>query len=115
MRLRLPLVLVAAALVFAGGVLSSGLFLRDARAQTAPFAATLYVPSDGIAFRSFEGRVVARLSYDAHGGVIELYDEHEQPSARWPAPRASTAPAATATATTKAPPFKNPPDYDPGF
>ncbi len=81
MRLRLPFVLVAVAAAFAAG-LGSSYWVRDAHAQAAPFAASVYVPSDGLAFRTFDGRVVARLSYDPHGGVFEVYDEHEQPAAR---------------------------------
>lgn len=75
MSIRPPtaLSLVAAlAVAFAAGVLASQLGVRDARAQAAPLAATIYVPSDGLAFRTFEGRVVARLSYDAHGAVFDL-------------------------------------------
>ena len=77
-----PLALAALAATFAAGVAASQLWVREARAQTTPFAATIYVPSDGLAFRTFDGRVVARLSHDAHGGVFELYDEREQPVTR---------------------------------
>jgi hypothetical protein len=44
-------------------------------------SSTIYVPPGGLAFRSLNGRVFAKLSYDAHGGVLELFDEHEEPSA----------------------------------
>jgi hypothetical protein len=80
--LRFPAAITALAATFAAGLIASPLWVRDARAQSAPFAATIYVPSDGLAFRTFDGRVVARLSHDAHGGVFELYDEREQPVAR---------------------------------
>jgi hypothetical protein len=80
MRVRLPVAVLALVLAFAGGIVSSR--VRDAHAQAAPFAATIYVPSDGLAFRTFNGRVVARLSYDPHGGVFELYDDHERPAVR---------------------------------
>jgi hypothetical protein len=83
MRLRPPAaVLLAAVCAFAGGLVSSHLFERSARAQQASLASTIYVPSDGLAFRSFDGHIVAKLSYDEHGGVLELYDEHEKPSSR---------------------------------
>jgi hypothetical protein len=81
MSVRLPIAITALAATFTAGIVASQLWVRDARAQAAPFAATIYVPSDGLAFRTFDGRVVARLSYDAHGGVFELYDEREQPAA----------------------------------
>jgi hypothetical protein len=84
MRLRRPAVVVMAAVcAFAGGLVSSRVFERSARAQQAPLASTIYVPSDGLAFRTFDGHVVARLSYDDHGGVLELYDEHERPASRF--------------------------------
>jgi hypothetical protein len=82
MVVRFPLVLTAALTTFVAGFVASRLQVREARAQAAPFAATIYVPSDGLAFRTFDGRVVARLSYDAHGGMLDLYDEHEQPATR---------------------------------
>jgi hypothetical protein len=98
MSVRLPIAISVLAATFAAGLVASRLWERDARAQTSPFAATIYVPSDGLAFRTFDGRVVARLSHDAHGGVFELYDEHEQPAARVRAEsflRAPPAPAPT--------------------
>jgi hypothetical protein len=87
MRLRLLVVVLAIAASFAAGLVSSSArwspwAVREARAQSAPFAASVYVPSDGLAFRTFDGRLVARLAYDGHGGFFELYDEHEQLSGR---------------------------------
>jgi hypothetical protein len=81
MVVRFPFVVAASVGVFAAGLAASRL-IGVAHAQAAPFAATIYVPSDGIAFRTFDGRVVARLSYDAHGGMLDLYDEREQPATR---------------------------------
>lgn len=110
MRVRLPVATLALAVTFvAGGVATS--LVRDARAQQAvPFAATMYVPSDGLAFRTFEGRVVARLSYDAHGGVFELYDDHEQAAVRVRGePPGRVAPTTTAPATLQPP--KRPDDF----
>ena len=56
------------------------LAVRDSRAQNSALAATIYVPSDGLVFRTFDGHVVAKLSYDAHGGALEVFDEHEKPA-----------------------------------
>jgi hypothetical protein len=110
MRLRLPFVLLAVGAAFVTGLVSSSAHwcpwaAREAHAQSAPFAASVYVPSDGLAFRAFNGRVVARLAYDDHGGFFELYDEHEQPSARLRGD--SLAP------TTAAVPVSPPPHLDP--
>lgn len=104
MRVRLPVAALVLALAFGGGLASS--LVRDAHAQAAPFAATIYVPSDGIAFRTFDGRVVARLSHDAHGGVFELYDEHEQPAVRVRGEPGTRPPTVTTT-----PPPKRPDDF----
>jgi hypothetical protein len=65
---------------FALGFVVSRVSTPEAHAQSNSFASTMYVPSDGLAFRAFDGRVVAKLSYDARGGVFELYDEHERPA-----------------------------------
>jgi hypothetical protein len=108
-RSLLPAVTVA----FALGALSSQFFVRDARAQALPFAATIYVPSDGIAFRSFDGHVVARLSYDTHGGIFDVYNEREQPGARLRADSIGrSSPLARPDASSKAPlaPFASPDD-----
>ena len=82
MHLRLPVALASVALAFTGGLASARWLIPDAHAQAMPLASTVYVPSDGLAFRSFDGRIVARLSYDSEGGSFELYDQHEQPAAR---------------------------------
>jgi hypothetical protein len=77
--MRLPSTLITPAIIaaFACGLLSSRFPVREAHAQSSYLASTVYVPSDGLAFRAFDGRVVAKLSYDTHGGVFEIYDEHE--------------------------------------
>jgi hypothetical protein len=72
-----PAVIVA----FACGLLASRFPVREAHAQSSYLASTVYVPSDGLAFRAFDGHVVAKLSYDARGGVLEIYDEHERVAA----------------------------------
>jgi hypothetical protein len=82
MSVRLPIAITALVATFAAGAFASQLWVHEAHAQTNPFAATIYVPTDGLAFRTFDGRVVARLSHDAHGGVFELYDERELPVTR---------------------------------
>jgi hypothetical protein len=79
--MRRPVVLLCVAAAFGAGFGSSRLLERDARAQVSPLSSTVYIPSDGLVFRTFDGHVAARLSYGAHGGVFEVFDEHEQPSA----------------------------------
>ncbi len=97
---RLPFVLLMLLAVFAAGFASSRCLERSAQAQTSPFASTVYVPSDGLAFRTFEGRVIARLSYDRRGGVLDLYDADERPSNTL---RADSSPQAVAPAAVSAP------------
>jgi hypothetical protein len=77
---RLPLAVLVVAASFGAGLASSRLLERDAFARAAPLASTIYVPSDGLAFRTFDGRVIARLSYGRHGGVFDLYDTDERPT-----------------------------------
>lgn len=81
MFVRLPIAITALAATFAAGLVASH-FIRDARAETASFAATVYVPRDGLTLRTLDGHVIARLSSDAHGGVFELFDENERPATR---------------------------------
>jgi hypothetical protein len=70
---------LALATAFGVGLLTSRVLEGEASAQRKGGAAsTVYVPSEGMAFRTLDGRVFARLSYDAHGGFLELYDEHER-------------------------------------
>jgi hypothetical protein len=80
MRPPSPLTLSFALAAFAGGVLASRFGLPDAHAQQSSLASTIYVPADGLAFRTFNGHVIAKLSSDSHGGVLELYDENEHPA-----------------------------------
>ncbi len=84
MEKRMPSRLLLAVLTvlgaFAGGLVSSQLWERSAHALTAPLASTMYVPSDGIAFRTFDGRIVARLSYNVRGGIFDVYDGQERPA-----------------------------------
>jgi hypothetical protein len=109
MHLRLPFVLLSVGIAFVIGLIASSTrwcpwSIREAHAQASPFAASVYVPSDGLAFRTFDGRLVAKLSYDEHGGVLELYDEHEQPRRRSDAlPPAAPSVTAVAAAPTPLP------------
>jgi hypothetical protein len=77
---RPALVAVALLVTFAAGAALTKLTERPAQAYATPITSTLYVPSDGLAFRTFEGHVIARLSYDDRGGLIVLYDRNERPS-----------------------------------
>jgi hypothetical protein len=69
----------ALVLAYAAGVASKRFWVPDAHAQasTTPVVATMYIPSGGLVFRTPDGRPVARLSRDAHGGLFELFDEHD--------------------------------------
>jgi len=93
MRTRLLQVLLTVVAAFVGGLLSPRLFEHVARAEQSA-ASTVYVPADGLTFRTFDGRVVARLSYDAHGGIFDVYREVGGPSAQ----RESVVPPSTTRA-----------------
>jgi hypothetical protein len=80
MRVRPLLSVLAVAVTFAAGFASSRLLERNAQAQGSPLSSTVYIPSDGLVFRTFDGRVAAKLLYGPHGGVFEVFDEREQPS-----------------------------------
>jgi hypothetical protein len=99
MRVRIPLAIFAILATFAGGLASSRWVEGEASARQ-PQATTLYVPADGLIFRALDGRMVARLSYDAHGGIFEVYDDHERPTAalRPGSPPQGALPASTVAA-----------------
>jgi hypothetical protein len=100
MQVRLPFAILALVAAFGGGLGSSHLIERDARAQSSfqmPQTAAVYVPPEGLAFRALDGRVIARLSYDAHGGSFEVYDHHEHPAAALRAGFVADAPRTPAT------------------
>ena len=78
MRLSFSLTVPVVLSAFACGLLLSRVSPPEARAQSSALASTIYVPSDGLAFRTFDGHVIAKLSYDAHGGILEVFDEHER-------------------------------------
>jgi len=65
-----------------GAVVGHWAWPRDARAQPASSLSTVYVPSGGMIFRTFDGHPIARLARDADGAVIELYDGYDQPVTR---------------------------------
>jgi hypothetical protein len=79
MHVRLPFAILALAVAFGAGVGSAHFLEREARAQSSQ-TASVYVPPDGLTFRSPDGRVIARLSYDGRGGAFEVYDGHERPA-----------------------------------
>jgi hypothetical protein len=59
---------------------------REARAQNSSATSVILVPPGGLIFRgAADGKPIARLSRDAHGGFLELYDSKQQPALRVPA------------------------------
>ena len=79
MKVRLPVALLVLVGAFAGGMVASRIGEREAKAQAA--GAAVYVPPEGLSFRSPDGRLIARLAYDSRGGFFEVYDRRERPSA----------------------------------
>ena len=59
----------------AGGVASSCI-VREAHADTG--VTIVPVPVQGIVFRGVSGRAIARIREQATGGVVEVFDAHEQ-------------------------------------
>jgi hypothetical protein len=80
---RIPAFLVVTIAAFASGLAFEHLSPREARAQTISSLSTIYVPSDGLVFRTVDGRPIARLSRDVHGGFLELYDDRQEGVARF--------------------------------
>jgi hypothetical protein len=74
MRSSLSLAVPVALVAFFAGAGASGI----SQAQSNPLASTIYVPADGLVFRTFDGRVIAKLSHDARGGALEVFDDHER-------------------------------------
>jgi hypothetical protein len=68
-------------IAFVGGVAFEH-FGREAKAQSAGIS-TLYVPAGGLVFRSMDGKPLARISEDSHGGALELFDDRREVSARF--------------------------------
>jgi hypothetical protein len=68
---------------FGGGLVSGRVFaVPEAHAQGAWTTTSINVGGAGLVFRGPDGRVIAKLSSDASGGVFELFNAHEQPGAR---------------------------------
>lgn len=67
----------------AGAALGHWAWPRDAHAQGLSSVSTVYVPPDGIVFRTLDGRMLARISRDATGGgAFEVYDSEELVTSR---------------------------------
>lgn len=79
---RTKLLGVALTAALGGALVSHAFWAHEAQAQGASSISTIYVPADGVVFRSFDGRPIARLSRDAHGGLLEVYDEHDEATVR---------------------------------
>ena len=79
---RTKLVGVALASALGGALVSHAVWTREAQAQGTTTISTIYVPVDGVIFRSFDGRPIARLSRDVHGGLLEVYDDHDEATVR---------------------------------
>jgi hypothetical protein len=80
MRPRLVLCSVALLMTFLGGAVTSRFVEGQAQAKSAPQPASVFVPPEGVAFRTIDGRIIARISYDTRGGFLEVYDNNERPS-----------------------------------
>jgi hypothetical protein len=65
-----------------GAVIGHWTWPRDARAQPAASVSTVYVPPEGMVFRTLDGHPIARMTRDANGAVFELYDGDDQPMTR---------------------------------
>lgn len=113
---------------FGGGIVSGRIFqVGDARAQERSTTGSINVGRAGLVFRGPNGRIIAKLSSEASGGVFELFNANEQPGARMRA--ASFAggfdvlprePLGVAPLPLAAPPAPPPPPgsivaWDPGF
>ena len=63
---------------FAAGAATQRGLIGQARAAAVSSTPTIYVPAEGLVFRSPDGTPIARISRDARGGVIEIYDDHQR-------------------------------------
>jgi hypothetical protein len=93
MATRKSLAALTLAAAFGAGVLTSHAFEREAKAQKSATTSAVFVPSDGLAFRTLDGRLIAKLAYDGRGGFIEVYDEQGKPAASLRRAGVSAAPA----------------------
>jgi hypothetical protein len=78
--------------------------MRDAHADERPTTTTIFVGTQGLVFRTVDGRAIARLSSDSGGGVLELLDSQEQPRSRLRAAGLDMGQGARAPQTTRPPP-----------
>ncbi|HZU83585.1 MAG TPA: hypothetical protein VE987_11735 [Polyangiaceae bacterium] len=69
---------IAGALVaaFAAGAAWHAVWPRAARAQATASPSSVYVPAEGLVFRTADGRPLARLWRGPKGGVFDLYDDN---------------------------------------
>jgi hypothetical protein len=74
---RLVRFTVALLVTFVGGAFASHWVEGQAHARPSGQPASVLVPPDGLAFRTIDGRIIARLSYDSRGGVFEVFDNSE--------------------------------------
>jgi hypothetical protein len=54
---------------------------REANAQSAGIS-NIYIPPGGLVFRAMDGKPLARISQDSHGGALELYDDRREVATR---------------------------------
>jgi len=80
---RWEILALTAVSAVAGAILGHWAWPREARAEAGATISTVYVPPDGVVFRTLDGHPVARLSRAAAGGVLELYDIEDQPTGRY--------------------------------
>jgi len=78
-KLALP---IGIGVAFLAGVVSHHLWPRDAHAQAMLSVSTIYVPPDGLVFRSLDGKPIAKLSRTGRGALFELCDDAQENSAR---------------------------------
>ena len=81
-RTRVLVSSVALTAAFAAGMGLRGLSPRSAHAEPMTVVSTVYVPAEGIVFRATDGKAIAKLSRDAHGGFLELYDDSQDVGVR---------------------------------
>ncbi|MGO8994989.1 MAG: hypothetical protein ACLQVI_16870 [Polyangiaceae bacterium] len=68
---------------FGGGLVSGHVFrVPEAQAQERAAMSSINVSAGGLVFRAPNGRVIAKLSSDASGGVFEVFNADERPGAR---------------------------------
>jgi hypothetical protein len=84
-----PAFFVATAVAFGCGWVSART-TSVARADPALPGSTVYIPAEGLSFRTIDGHLVAKLSRNTNGGVFELFDDKEGAIVRLSAGSSST-------------------------